>query len=68
MKPKIKFEVGTVGPEEYLAYIMTINSGWYTTGKLITPAQRKMLIKRPVLRQQMKWVLEKRFWRYIGAA
>jgi len=67
-KPDIKFQVATVGEHKALAYVISVNNGWYTNAHLLSLEQRKMMIKSKALRNLYKHKLTAKFWRYIGAA
>jgi len=67
MKPIIKYRIGTVGIQHYVAYIISVNDGWYTSAHLLTARQRRVLKQSKELRARLKHDLEQQFWRYIGA-
>lgn len=67
MKPKIRFQIGTISEQRLVAYIITVNDGWYTSAHLLTARQRDVLKKSKELRTRLKHDLEQTFWRYIGA-
>lgn len=68
MSPNIKYQISTVGDTRLVAYVISVNNGWYTSAHLLTRRQRIVLRKSKELRMRLKKDLERRFWRYIGAA
>ncbi len=70
MKPKLKFQIATVSDMRLIAYVISVNDGWYTAAHLLTKNQRAALRQHNArsawLRSKLKTQLEQKFWRFIG--